>query len=123
MTEPVETIGNLVDDLKERRPIIVIEEDILPGVSSAGDVINRTRVLNSQRPGHEGILSETAAGLQDLTPLPWESRARGMVEARVPVCHDPQEAFDIALARLIKNHGRSASVLRACTGMCNVINY
>ena len=58
MTEPVETIADLVNDLKERRSIIIIDKDILSGVSTAGDVINGTWVLDSQRSGHEGSLSE-----------------------------------------------------------------
>jgi len=68
MTEPVEAIADLVNDLKERSPIIVIDKDVLPVVSTAGDVIDGTRVLDSQRSGHEGSLSETSVGLQDLTP-------------------------------------------------------
>ena len=68
MTEPVEAIADLMNDLEERNPIIIIEKGVLPVVSTAGDVINGTRVLDSQWPGHEGSLSETSVGLQDLTP-------------------------------------------------------
>ena len=47
MTEPVETIADLVNDLKEHRPIGVIDKDILSGVSTAGDVVDGTWVLDS----------------------------------------------------------------------------
>ncbi len=47
MTEPIEAIANLVNDLKEHRPIVVTDKDILPGVSTAGDVVDGTWVLDS----------------------------------------------------------------------------
>ena len=65
MKEPVEATADLVNDLKECSPIIVIEKDVMFGVSTAGDVIDGTRVLDPQRSGHEGSPSETGAGLQD----------------------------------------------------------
>lgn len=47
MTEPVEAITDLVNDLKERNLIVVIEEDVLSIVPTTGDVVNGIWVLDS----------------------------------------------------------------------------
>ena len=46
MTEPIEAVADLMNKLKECDPIGVIEEDTLSFVSTPGDMVNGTRVLD-----------------------------------------------------------------------------
>jgi len=65
-------------EISKRSPIIVIERDTLPGVSTAGYVISAQGLDCSQRSDHERSPSETGTGLQDL------NISRGSTETPYP---------------------------------------
>ena len=50
ITDPVVPLDNVTQDLQEFNPVLVVQEDVLTGVTAAGDVIPRSPILNPQRP-------------------------------------------------------------------------
>jgi hypothetical protein len=63
-----------MNDLKELDSVAIIAKDILPFISTPGDMVNGTCVFDPPRSSHENSLAESSVGLQDLTPYPAQPR-------------------------------------------------
>ena len=53
--------------IEEPLPVLVIHEDVLPGVAARGDMVERARKFKAQRSGHEAEYSSSGYTIQDLT--------------------------------------------------------
>jgi len=59
MTEPVVLPDSGGEDCKELLPISIIHEDFPPCISTGGDMIDSTRVFNSERTGYNNTYSRS----------------------------------------------------------------
>lgn len=57
VAEPVESSDGLRQHFKKAFPVLIVEEDLLSGVSARGDVVQRAWVFDPQRSSHELSLS------------------------------------------------------------------
>jgi hypothetical protein len=80
MTKPIEAIADLMNDLKELDSVAIVAKDILPFISTPGDMVNGTCVFDPQRSSHENSLAESSVGLQDLTPIPRETESSQAID-------------------------------------------
>lgn len=69
MAEPVVLPDSGGEDGKELLPICIIHEDFPPCISTGGNMIDSTRVFNSQRTCHYYTYSRLELINQDLTPF------------------------------------------------------
>jgi len=72
----------------------IIVKGVLAGIAPGGDVVNGSRILDSQRPGHEQ-LPQSANGIQDTRPdtplLPQRSEQAYLNE---PKCQNLPNSYD-----------------------------
>ena len=54
---------------REPPPILVVEEDVLAGIASNRNMVERPRILKAQRSGHAAESTPSICTVQDLTPL------------------------------------------------------
>jgi hypothetical protein len=57
VTEPIEAIDSLRKDLKKCCAISIVDEDVLSSITSGGDVIDGTWILDSQWSSHGASLA------------------------------------------------------------------
>ena len=58
VAQPVEAVNHLMEGFEESEAIFVVQEDFLPRVAATCHMIERTRILDSQRSCHEDSLAQ-----------------------------------------------------------------